>query len=97
MPDRKVPQCPFEACEPGWGAGPSVFESNKAGRIEKTDDGETIRWTSNQCYQILVTHNLLHRGMSRCAVALEKRSARGDLFEHMKEAAPPGARPTGVP
>ncbi len=55
-PKHVKPSCPFERCEPGWGAGPSVFDSTatKKGRVEQTVDGEVIRWTSNNCYQILI-------------------------------------------
>jgi hypothetical protein len=99
-PDRHgKPPCPFEKCEPGWGAPPSVFDSTatKAGRIEKTADGEVIRWISNRCYQILVTPNILHRAMTRCVQPLGKKAARGDLFKHMKEPPPPADRATDVP
>jgi hypothetical protein len=98
-PSRKPP-CPFEKCEPGWGNAPSVFDSTatKAGRIEKTFDGEVIRWISNRCYQILVTPEILHRAMTRCVTPLKKSKPRGDLFKHMKEAPPPPAdRATDVP
>jgi hypothetical protein len=99
-PDRHgKPPCPFEKCEPGWGSAPSVFDSTatKKGRIEKTLDGEVIRWTSNRCYQILVTSNLLHRGMTRCVQPLGKKAARGDLFKHMNDVPPPEDRATEVP
>jgi len=97
-PPRKPP-CPFEKCEPGWGNAPSVFDSTatKAGRIEKTFDGEVIRWISNRCYQILVTPNILHRAMTRCVTPLKKSKPRGDLFKHMKEIPPPADRATDVP
>jgi len=99
-PDRHgKPPCPFEKCEPGWGAPPSVFDSTatKAGRIEKTFDGEVIRWTSNRCYQILVTPNILHKAMTRCVVPLKKSAARGDLFKHMDPPPPPADRALDVP
>jgi hypothetical protein len=99
-PDRHgKPPCPFEKCEPGWGAAPSVFDSTatKAGRIEKTSDGEVIRWISNRCYQILVTPNIFHRAMTRCVQPLDKKAARGDLFKHMNDAPPPEDRATDVP
>lgn len=98
-PGKTKPPCPFEKCEPNWGAGFSVFESqsSKKGRIEKTPDQEVIRWTSDHCYQILITPNLLHRGMTKCQMPLGKSAARGDLFKHMKEVPPPGDRATDVP
>jgi hypothetical protein len=93
------PACPYEQCEPGWGAGFSVFESqpSKKGRIEKTADGEVIRWTGNQCYQILVSSNILHRGMNKCFANLDKAGARGDLFKHMKEVPLPEEKAMDVP
>jgi hypothetical protein len=94
---RKKPPCPFEQCEPGWGAGFSVFERSKRGRIEKIADGEVIRWISNNCYQILVTPNILHRGMNKCVKYLDKQSARGDLFDHMNDVSPPEERGFDVP
>jgi hypothetical protein len=98
-PRHVKPACPFEKCEPNWGADSSIFESQstKKGRIEKTPDGEVIRWTSNRCYQILVTPNIMHRGMWKCFVPLGKSGARGDLFKHMKEVPPPEERATDVP
>ena len=56
--------------------------------IEKKD-GEVVRWVSDRCYQILVTENPFHRGMTQCFVALGKRRARGDLFKHLQEPQPP--------
>jgi hypothetical protein len=56
-----------------------------------------IRWISNRCYQILVTSNVLHHGMTRCVQPLKKRAARGDLFKHMQDAPPPEERATDVP
>jgi hypothetical protein len=94
---RSKPKCPFEQCEPGWGAAPSVFPSSKRGRIEKTADGEVIHWTSNNCYQILVTPNIFHRGMNKCVASLDKKSARGDLFDHMNDVPPPEERAFDVP
>lgn len=98
-PRHVKPPCPFEKCEPGWGAAPSVFDSTatKAGRIEKTFDGEVIRWISNRCYQILVTPNILHRAMTRCVTPLKKSPPRGDLFKHMKEIPEPEDGATDVP
>lgn len=97
-PAREKP-CPFEQCEPGWGRGFSIFEQDhtKAGRIEKTADGEVIRWKSNNCYQILISADPRHRGATKCFVYLQKRQARGDLFEHMREVPPPAERATDVP
>jgi hypothetical protein len=98
-PRHAKPPCPFEKCEPNWRAGSSIFESEntKAGRIEKAADGEVIRWISNRCFQILVTPNLMHRGMTKCVTPLKKAAPRGDLFKHMKEAPPPEERATDVP
>jgi hypothetical protein len=96
---RAKPPCPFEQCEPGWGHAPSVFDSTatQAGRIEKTFDGEVIRWISNYCYQILITPNILHRAMTRCVMPLDKSKPRGDLFKHMNEIPLPEDRATDVP
>jgi hypothetical protein len=93
------PACPFEKCEGNWGEGFSVFKDygTKKGRIEKAGDGEVIRWTSERCYQILISPNIFHRGMTRCVVPLDKQSARGDLFKHMKDPPPPAERATDVP
>jgi hypothetical protein len=93
------PACPFEKCEDGWGEGFSVFKDyeSRKGRIEKVGDGEVIRWTSDRCYQILVTPNLLHRGMTRCIAPLDGKGPRGDLFKHMKELPLPADRATDVP
>lgn len=94
------PPCPFEKCEGNWGEGFSVFKDHgtKKGRIEKTGDGEVIRWTSEHCYQTLITPNILHRAMTRCVLPLGKKGARGDLFRHMKEPPPPPPdRATDVP
>jgi hypothetical protein len=98
-PRHVKPACPFEECEPGWGSGFSVFESqaSKKGRIEKTPDGEVIRWSNNYCYQILVSSNEMHRGMTKCQAPLGKLAVRGDLFKHMKEAPPPEERAIDVP
>jgi hypothetical protein len=96
-PRHVKPPCPFEQCEPGWGAPPSVFERSKRGRIEKTLDGEVIRWTSNHCYQILITPELLHRGMNKCVASLGKKQARGDLFDHMNDVPVPEERAVDVP
>ena len=98
-PRHVKPACPFEKCEPNWGTGFSIFQSQatKAGRIEKAPDGEVIRWTSDRCFQILVTPNLMHRGMTKCQMPLKKSGPRGDLFKHMKEAPPPEDRATDVP
>jgi hypothetical protein len=98
-PRHGKPACPFEKCEPTYGTGFSIFESQntKAGRIEKTPDGEVIRWTSNRCFQILITPNLMHRGMTKCVMPLKKSAPRGDLFKHMNEVPPPAERATDVP
>jgi hypothetical protein len=94
---RKKPACPFEQCEPGWGAGPSVFEHSKRGRIEKTPDGEVIRWTSNHCYQVLVSPNEFHRSLNKCVKDLDKKAARGDLFDHMNDVPLPEEKGFDVP
>jgi hypothetical protein len=98
-PRHAKPPCPFEKCEPGWGAAPSVFDStaSKAGRTEKAPNGEVIRWISNRCYQILVTPDIFHRGMTRCVQFLGKKQARGDLFKHMNDDPPAEDRATDVP
>lgn len=92
---RRVPSRSAKAI----GARVTVFKDygTKKGRIEKAGDGEVIRWTSDHCYQILVTPNVLHRGMTRCVAPLDKKGPRGDLFKHMKEAPPPPDRATDVP
>jgi len=84
----KPPKKPYTIFEP---------KSVKAGRIENTDEGEVIRWTSDHCYQILVTPNEMHRGMTKCFMPLGKRKVRGDLFNHMKDVAPPPDPATDVP
>ena len=94
---KKKQACPFEHCEPGWDGEFSVFESSKAGRIEKAADDEVIRWISNRCYQILVSPNPMHKAMTKCVTPLDKAPARGDLFKHMHEAPPPPERATDVP
>ena len=98
-PKHVKPPCPFEKCEPTWGADFSVFgdQSAKKGRIEKTPDGELIRWTSESCYQILITDNIMHRAMTKCIKPLRKDAARGDLFKHMRDVPPPEEKATDVP
>ena len=109
----KTPVCPFEKCEPGWGANLGVFESqhSKAGRIEKipsnnpiTSNGslditgsELVLWINNRCYSVLVSADRLHRGEIKCVVPLGKTPARGDLFDHMKEGQPPKSHDTDAP
>lgn len=96
LPARKR-TCPFEQCEPGWDAPPSIFPHTKTGRVEKSAQGEVIRWISDNCYQILITDNIMHRAMTMCQKALEKDQARGDLFDHMRDAPPPVERALDVP
>jgi hypothetical protein len=109
----KTPACPFERCEPGWGANLGVFESqhSKAGRIEKvpgntpmTIDGslditgsDTVLWINNWCYSVLVSADRLRRGGIKCVAPLGKTPARGDLFDHMNEGQPPKSHDTEVP
>jgi hypothetical protein len=108
-----TPACPFEKCEPNWGADFDIFESQhtKRGRIEKipddiqrtpdgtqkTPEGEVILWINNWCYETLVTGNKLHRGAPKCFVPLGKRAALGDLFKHMNESPAPEERATDIP
>lgn len=96
---RVKPPCPFEKCEPTWGADFSVFESRtaKAGRVEKNFEGELIRWTSEHCYQILATDNIMHKAMTKCQTPLRKDAVRGDLFKHMRDVPPPEEKATDVP
>jgi hypothetical protein len=98
---RQAPACPYERCEPGWGANSGIFESqhSKAGRIEKkpsdlpmtfdgsvnTNGDETILWINDWCYSVIVSADLMRRGETKCVVPLGKRPARGDLFDHMHE------------
>ena len=109
----KTPACPFERCEPGWGANLGIFESqrSKAGRIEKvpsnmpiTSDGslditgsDVVLWINNWCYSVLVSADRLHRGETKCVVPLGKTPARGDLFDHMHEGQPPKSHDTDAP
>jgi hypothetical protein len=109
----KTPACPFERCEPGWGANLGIFESqhSKAGRIEKmpgnmpmTSDGslditgsDLVLWINSWCYSVLVSADRLHRGGIKCVVPLGKTPARGDLFDHMKEGQPPKSHDTHAP
>jgi hypothetical protein len=109
----QTPACPFEKCEPNWGSDLGIFESqhSKGGRIEKipddmqktlhgrqkTTDGEVVLWFNNWCYEILVTADRSRQGMIKCGVPLGKRTARGDLFDHMNESPPPEQRATDVP
>jgi hypothetical protein len=109
----KTPACPFERCEPGWGANSGIFESqhSKAGRIEKipsnltmTSDGslditgdEMILWINNWCYSVLVSADRLRRGEIKCVAPLGKTPARGDLFDHMNEGQPPKSHDTDAP
>ena len=109
----KTPACPFERCEPGWGANSGVFESqhSKAGRIEKipidmpmTSDGslditgtDLVLWINNWCYSVLVSADRLRRGEIKCVAPLGKTSARGDLFDHMNEGQPPKSHDTDAP
>jgi len=106
----KIPACPFERCEPGWGANLGVFESqhSKAGRIEKipsdmpiTSDGslditgsDVVLWINNWCYSVLVSADRLRRGEIKCVPRLGKTPARGDLFDHMHEGQPPKSHDT---
>jgi hypothetical protein len=108
-----TPACPFEKCETNWGSDWGIFESqhSKGGRIEKipddmqktlqgrqkTSDGEVVLWFNNWCYEILVTADRSRQGMIKCSVPLGKRTARGDLFDHMNESPPPKPRAIDVP
>jgi hypothetical protein len=98
-PKYVKPPCPFIECEPTWGSGFSVFESqsSKKGRVEKNTTGETIRWINDRCYQYLVTANVFHKAMIKCERPLAKDQARGDLFKHMREVPPPEDKETDVP
>jgi hypothetical protein len=98
-PRRAKRPCPFEECEPGWDAAPSVFDSkrSKKGRIEKAPDEEVIRWISNNCYEILITPNPMHRAMTRCVQPLGKGAANGHLFDRMRDVPLPQDRATDVP
>jgi hypothetical protein len=107
------PACPFEKCEPNWGSSSSIFKSqhSKGGRIEKipndmqrtlqgspkTTNSEVVHWFNNWCYQILVSEDRSRRGRIWCGVPLRKKTARGDLFDHMNESPPPEPRATDVP
>jgi hypothetical protein len=109
----QAPTCPFERCEPGWGANPGVFASphSKAGRIEKipgnspiTSAGsldmtgdETILWINNWCYSVVVSGDRLRRGQTKCVAPLGKIPARGDLFDHMHEGQPAKSHDTEAP
>ena len=109
----KTPACPFERCEPGWGANLGIFESqySKAGRIEKipsntpmTSDGslditgsDMVLWINNWCYSVLVSADRLRRGEIKCVTPLGKTLARGDLFDHMHEGQPPKSLDTDAP
>jgi hypothetical protein len=109
----KTPACPFERCEPGWGANLGIFESqhSKAGRIETTpsnmpitSDGrlditgsDLVLWINNWCYSVLVSADRLRRGELKCVVPLGKTPARGDLFDHMNEGQPPKSHDTEAP
>ena len=109
----KTPACPFERCEPGWGANLGIFESqhSKAGRIETTpsnmpitSDGrlditgrDLVLWINNWCYSVLVSADRLRRGELKCEVPLGKTPARGDLFDHMNEGQPPKSHDTKAP
>jgi hypothetical protein len=96
LPAKKL-TCPFERCEPGWDSPPGIFPHSKAGRVEKSSDGEVIRWTSERCYQTLVSNDIFHRAMTRCQVPFEKSKARGDLFDHMRDVPPPTEKALDVP
>ena len=109
----KTPACPFERCEPGWGANLGVFESqrSKAGRIEKipsnkpiTSDGslditgsELVQWINNWCYSVLVSADRLRRGEIKCVAPLGKTPARGDLLDHLNEGQSPKSHDTDAP
>jgi hypothetical protein len=109
----KTAACPFERCEPGWGANLGIFESqhSKAGRIENmpgnmpmTSDGslditgsDVVLWINNWCYSVLVSADRSHRGEIKCVVPLGKNPARGDLFDRMKEGQPPKSHDTDAP
>ena len=71
-----------------FSAGPT-----RAGTSEMNAEGELIRWFNDRCYSIITTINLLHRGMIRCVQPLGRGKARGDLFDHMKDAETPGDVP----
>jgi len=109
----KTPACPFERCEPGWGANLGIFESqhSKAGRIEQTPnnmpmtyDGrlditgsDLVQWINNWCYSVLVSADHLRQGEIKCVAPLGKTPARGDLFDHMHEGQPPKSHDTNSP
>jgi hypothetical protein len=99
VPKHVKPPCPFIECEPTWGSGFSVFESQaaKKGRVEKNTTGETIRWINDRCYQYLVTENVFHKAMIKCERPLAKDQSRGDLFKHLREVPPPEEKETDVP
>ena len=71
-----------------FSAGPT-----RAGTSEMNGDGELIRWFNDRCYSIITTLNLRHRGMIKCVQPLGRGKARGDLFDHMKDAETPGDVP----
>lgn len=99
VPRYVKPPCPFEQCEPTWGADFSVFadQGAKKGRIEKNTEGETIRWINEYCYQILITPQIMHNAMTMCKQPLKRNAARGDLFKHMRDVPPPEEKATDVP
>ena len=108
-----TPACPFERCEPGWGANAGIFESqhSKAGRIEKiagdrpiTSDGslditgdDVVLWVNNWCYSVLASADYSRRGEIKCVAPFGKTPARGDLFDHMKEGQTPKSHDTESP
>jgi hypothetical protein len=65
----------------------------RAGTSDVNAEGELIHWFNDRCYSIVTTLNLLHRGMIRCVQPLGRGKARGDLFDHMKDADTPGDVP----
>jgi hypothetical protein len=109
----KAPACPFERCEPGWGAHLGIFKSqrSKAGRIEqipddmptnlhgssKTKGSQVVRWLNNWCYVILVTEDRARRNMPMCFFPLGESAARGDLFDPMYESPPPRSHDNDLP
>ena len=99
----KTPACPFERCEPGWGANLGVFESqrSKAGRIETipsnmpiTSDGslditgsDVVLWINNWCYSVLLSADHLRRGGIKCSPAWEDPGAGRFVRPHARGSA----------
>jgi hypothetical protein len=90
------PRNPFEHLYPDPPPRkPKTVFNDSPDRVGKTitnADGETVLWGSPNCYISMGSTSIALRdvhaarnGVNICSIPLEKREARGDLFDEMRE------------